>query len=215
MPPISQQDNTSPPSTNAMVPYVSTSTHNNFSVLSQEDVQEDLIAHAVLNKQNDGNLSKENESSTTIVSNTTKQPLPMIPEEHGDPQDGTTAPESESTEQSSNGDNTNDVEDYKNDPLQPDQISEKTPTPKKKKGPGRPKKGHSNLTGLPKKIYNTHNYNTIPESTTTTSTPSSANFVIDDIMLAESGMNTKFKSWADECDTEHNTPPKHGASTIS
>lgn len=76
--------------------------------------------------------------------------------------EGIIASDSEGSDNSSTEEHMENVEDFTNDPLM-EGKEHKTPTPKlkKKKGPGRPKKGHSKVTGLPKKCYNTRNKNPI------------------------------------------------------
>lgn len=103
------------------------------------------------------------------------------------------------------------LECYSNDPL--GQQGEKTPTPKVRKGPGRPRKGQKKIQIQTKKKYNTRNRVSITKAMATAVTISSAQFQVDDAKLATCGMTT-FKSWADECDTEL-TPPKHSDTQVN
>lgn len=137
--------------------------------------------------------------------------MPLISEAHDNKLAGITASESEGTDNSSTEEHVEDVEDFSNNQLLDDEEQAKTPTPKikKKKGPGRPKKGHSKVMDLPNKRYNTRN-----KASNSETTLEANKFVIEDDTLATSGMNTTFKLWADMCDAENDTketiPPKHG-----
>lgn len=117
--------------------------------------------------------------------------------------DGNTASDSDDTNNSSMEEDAEGIEDFSNDPLE--NVPEKTPTPKTKKGHGRPKKGHNKVIEQPKKCYNTRHWVSTSD-VATLATSSSNKFVINDNKLRNSGMNTKFKSWAKICDEEDSIP---------
>lgn len=112
--------------------------------------------------------------------------------------EGHTASEEEETE---------DVEDFTNDPLE-EGVDEAISTVKKR---GRPKKGEERTD---KKTMLIKNYNTrqrplVSEEMATTTSISSTKFQVNDEALEGTGMKTTFKSWADECDSTNILPPKH------
>lgn len=109
-------DGPSIPSTNVRVPYEPTLpvTHNPFEMLCHEDIQEDLLAHAKLARTNK-NLRDD---ITELNSAVTSSPLAIIHyilENLGEQQDGVTVSESEGSENCSNEEHTEDVEDFNNE----------------------------------------------------------------------------------------------------
>lgn len=154
-------------------------------------MQEDLLAQAKLNAQRDQNHTVTNVLLASNLHNKSQHALEAISEEIGDPLDENTASESENTHSYLFAKETDENKYFTNDPLE--NLPEKTPTPKVKKGPRRPKKGDSKVTKQPKKHYNTQNRSSTSE-VDTSATSSSSKFVINDNLLENSGMNTKFKS---------------------
>lgn len=133
---------------------------------------------------------------------------------------GEIASGSDDNNNSSSDEAAEELEDFNNDPLQDqEQVPSKTPKPTKK-GPGRTKKWHCKIMGLPKKIYNTRSKTSSSDANTSTDNLLPNKFVLKDGTLVKSGMSTTFKSWADQCDEEAektktaNTPPKHGTLTV-
>lgn len=106
----------------------------------------------------------------------------------------------------SEGEDNEEVEDYSNDPLDTQELD----SPKTgKKARGRPKKGMEKKT-FPTKNYNTRQRVTSSDAVNAATSTTSTKFVIDDETLRESGMQTTFKSGAEQCDSENTTTPMHG-----
>lgn len=89
-----------------MIPYVAPAitTHNVFSALTNDDIQEDLLAHAKINKKRDQNCSRLDDPGTD---SRPTHGFVVIPEDHID---GNTASDLEEYENSAGEENIDEVE---------------------------------------------------------------------------------------------------------